>query len=160
MKTILRFLLLAALIVGLSPLPAFAADITVASGVWQAAGPGAPRRMAQTCSFVNTATTVTDVATVSVGASNAKLARLIVASTNCADCDIAIVQTAGTGATDLLYSNTTMAASTVNGVAYTCYMNVIDVSVSTASTIYVRLTNNDPSSDDDTTVTLVWEEAQ
>lgn len=132
--------------------------LLLAAASW--AGP--PPLPVTALTYTNITEGVTTQQALTLGATQAKLARLIVASANCADCDIAITTATGTGATQLVYENTTMGASTVNGVAYSTYVNAINLGLvvpDAALQVFVRITNNDAeaTNDEDVTVRLEWE---
>lgn len=171
MKRFLAILLLA--------LPALGADDTCSS-LRAPNSPGAePKRCVSVSTFTNIATGTTVERSVSLGAETAKLHSILVSSTNCADLDITIADTSCTvvagsctdnnTGTTLIYFNDALLARTLDGVAYTQFVyeageDEADIGVtptldstSNEYRVYVRLKNNDPSSDDDAVVTLIWE---
>lgn len=168
-----RFFVSVALFIGLAGMAFGQADSSCSA--WLAGESSEANRCVSVSTFTNIATTTTVERSVNIGAEGAKLVSIIVASTNCANCDVAIADTsctiaAGTcsvanTATSLIYFNDALAAQTFYGTAYSQFLYVVSAiavtptfsSTTNERLIYVRITNNDPSSDDDVTVTLIWE---
>lgn len=125
----------------------------LAAGTWTRGGVrpgGGIMTQVSTTHFASMGATGVVQQTFGIGTAIARLAHLVVSSTDCADLDVWISLTTGTGGNALIYSNNSLASATVNGVAYTQYMNqapnvpFVAAAIATGELgVYVRLTNND-----------------
>ena len=158
----------------LSPLAALAADDTCQIL------PGETLALGKRCSTVSTLTNIATGTTVErslhVNGSSSTIVGVLLSSTNCTDCDIVIADasctvmagacTVNNTADQVVFAEDAILAQTFYGVAYSQHLYyvppaplvVMPTTVSGERRAYVRVTNNDPSSDDDVIVTITWQE--
>lgn len=150
MRRTLIFALLIFLGYGLT---ATAADPDIACGNWVKGGGDKSTvismEQASTTQFNAIGAGATVEKTFGLCVNSAELSRLVLSSTDCTNCDIHVGTATSTGGTRTIMENSTAGAASVNGVAYTSYLNAVDLGPVLTATlnedakVYVRIKNND-----------------